>query len=287
MKQFKIMSQITNRKESTLDKYLNDISRIAMISPEEEFKLMLRIKQGDATAQNKLIESNLRFVVSVAKQYQYRGVTLPDLINDGNMGLIKAALRFDETRGFKFISYAVWWIRQSITESINENARSVRLPLNKITLIRKINGASLELQQTLERMPSPQEISEFLDIALTEIELCIKNDVKSKSLDMPMIEGESDTLYATIEHLESPNPESTMLRNSLIADIDTILTILSPREKNILILFFGLHGGYPNTIEDIAKLLKLTKERVRQLKIHALKKLKRSHNASELLDYLV
>lgn len=286
MRQLKITQQITNRKDTTLDKYLHDINSIPMITPEEEANLTTRVKQGDHAALNKLIEANLRFVVSVAKQYQHKGLTLPDLINEGNMGLIKAALRFDETRGFKFISYAVWWVRQSITQSITENSRIVRLPLNKISLIGKINKATMELQQILERKPASHEISEFLNVSLDEIETCIKNSDKSLSLDTPFIDGEPETLYATIQCHNSPNPEGNMLQASLVSDIERALNILSYREKQIIILFFGLQDGMPQTLEEIASMLDLTRERVRQIKLHALTRLQLSNKTAGLIKYL-
>lgn len=286
MRQLKISQQITNRQETSLDKYLQDINAISLITPEEEAELTYKVKQGDKEALNKLIESNLRFVVSVAKQYQHKGLTLPDLINEGNMGLIKAAMRFDETRGFKFISYAVWWIRQSITQSITENSRIVRLPLNKISLIGKINKTTLLLQQTLERHPSSQEIAEHLDISRAEIETCIRNSERNLSLDTPFIDGEPDTLYATIECSNSPNPESSMLQASLVLDIDRVLSILSVREKQILTLFFGLNNSSPSNLDEIANLMEITRERVRQIKEHALYRLKASNISMDLIKYL-
>lgn len=286
MRQLKISQQITNRSEASLDKYLQDIQKIPMISPDIEAELTLKIKQGDQKALTTLIESNLRFVVSVAKQYQHKGLSLPDLINEGNLGLMKAALRFDETRGFKFISYAVWWIRQAIAQAITENSRIVRLPLNKISLIGKIKRASLQLQQELERLPSNEEISELLDISEVEIETCIKNSERNLSLDMPFIDGEADTLYATIPSKDSLNPEGNLLTASLITDINRVLSILSNREKEVIIHLFGLQNNAPKNMNEIGDLFGLTRERVRQIKMHAISRLQKSNISLDLLKYL-
>ncbi len=286
MRQLKISQQITNRSDTSIDKYLQDINKIAMISPDIEAELTLKIKQGDQKALTTLIESNLRFVVSVAKQYQHKGLSLPDLINEGNLGLIKAALRFDETRGFKFISYAVWWIRQAIAQAITEKSRIVRLPLNKISVIGKIKRASLQLQQELERTPSIAEISELLNIPEVEIEICIKNSDRNLSLDMPFVDGEADTLYAIIPSKDAPNPESNLLTASLVTDIDRILRILSTREKEVIVHLYGLQNTPAKNMDEIGVLLDLSRERVRQIKSHAIARLKDSNFSSDLLQYL-
>ncbi|GLB52478.1 RNA polymerase sigma factor RpoD [Neptunitalea chrysea] len=286
MRQLTITRQITNRKDHCLDKYLQDINRIPMISAETEAELTQKIKQGDQKALNLLIESNLRFVVSVAKQYQHKGLTLSDLINEGNLGLMKAAMRFDETRGFKFISYAVWWIRQGIAQAITDNSRIVRLPLNKISIIGKINRASLKLQQQLQRKPSVEELAQFLNISEKEIENCLQNSERNLSLDMPFNDGEPSTLYTTIACKDSPNPEGNMLKASLTIDINRILKILSDREKQVIVLLFGLQHTAPQNLEEIGETLQLTRERVRQIKVRAISKLQGSNISLDLIKYL-
>ena len=288
MRQLKISRQITNRKDTTLDKYLQDISKIPLLSNEEEVVLSEKIQSGDPYALKNLVNANLRFVVSVAKQYQYQGLPLPDLINEGNLGLIKSAERFDPTRGFKFISYAVWWIRQSMMQAINENSRMVRLPLNKIGVISKIKQATAFLEQTLERKPSPEEISEFIQVSLSEIEICIENSGINLSLDAPLKDDEQhrDSLYAVVEYTDSPRPDANLLNVSLRSDIANLLNVLSPREKQVMILFYGLQGTAPERLEDIALSMDLTRERVRQIKSNALSRLKTSHISDSLLKYL-
>ncbi|MGS2760996.1 sigma-70 family RNA polymerase sigma factor [Sinomicrobium sp. M5D2P9] len=288
MRQLKISRQITNRKDSTLDKYLQDIGKIALITSEQEVELAIKVRQGDQQALNTLVRSNLRFVVSVAKQYQFQGLPLSDLINEGNLGLIKAAMRFDETRGFKFISYAVWWIRQGMIQAINENARIVRLPLNKIGVIGKINQATVFLEQAFERKPSSEEISEFLEISVSEIETCLENSGRSLSLDSPFDEGENDSgnLYAVIISPDSPDPDGGLMDASLRSDIGNLLKTLSAREREVMVQFYGLQGKAPERLEEIGNRMNLTRERVRQIKNHAIRQLKASDISMSLLKYL-
>ncbi|MGS2739852.1 sigma-70 family RNA polymerase sigma factor [Sinomicrobium sp. M5D2P17] len=288
MRQLKISRQITNRKDSTLDKYLQDIGKIALITSEQEVELAVKVRQGDQQALNTLVRSNLRFVVSVAKQYQFQGLPLSDLINEGNLGLIKAAMRFDETRGFKFISYAVWWIRQAMIQAINENSRIVRLPLNKIGVIGKINQATLFLEQAFERKPSPEEISEFLEISISEIETCLENSGRNLSLDSPFDEGENESgnLYAVIKSSDSPDPDGGLMDASLRSDIGNLLKTLSAREREVMVQFYGLQGKAPERLEDIGNRMNLTRERVRQIKNHAIRQLKASDISTSLLKYL-
>ncbi len=288
MRQLKISRQITNRKDSTLDKYLQDIGKIALITSEQEVELAVKVRQGDQQALNTLVRSNLRFVVSVAKQYQFQGLPLSDLINEGNLGLIKAAMRFDETRGFKFISYAVWWIRQAMIQAINENSRIVRLPLNKIGVIGKINQATTFLEQAFERKPSSEEISEFLEISVSEIETCLENSGRNVSLDSPFDEGENDNgnLYAVIKSSDSPDPDGDLMDASLRSDIGNLLKTLSAREREVMIQFYGLEGKAPERLENIGSRMNLTRERVRQIKNHAIRQLKASDISTSLLKYL-
>ncbi|RAV30958.1 sigma-70 family RNA polymerase sigma factor [Sinomicrobium soli] len=288
MRQLKIPRQITNRKGTTLDKYLLDISKIALITSDEEIELAEKIRLGDQDALKTMVNANLRFVVSVAKQYQYQGLPLSDLINEGNLGLIKAAGRFDPTRGFKFISYAVWWIRQAIIQAVSENSRMVRLPLNKIGMIGKINQAVIFLEQTFERKPSPEEISDFLEVSLSEIETCLLNSRRNLSLDSPLKndEDQGNSLYTVIEAVDSPVPDDNLLNMSLRTDIANLLNVLSVREKEIMIKFYGLQGNSPKRLEDIATSMDLTRERVRQIKGNALQQLKASRISSSLLKYL-
>jgi RNA polymerase primary sigma factor len=290
MRQLKITKQVTNRETISLDKYLQEISREEMITPEQEVELATRIKQGDQAALNKLTRANLRFVVSVSKQYQNQGLTLPDLINEGNLGLIKAAERFDETRGFKFISYAVWWIRQSILQALAEQARIVRLPLNKIGSINKVNRAFSELEQRFEREPSYDEVAEDLDMSVDEVEASLMNSSRSVSMDAPFGEdGDSGTLYDVLSlDKEGNSPDAQLMSQSLKNEIENALASLTPREADVLRLYFGIGGDGRNTLtlEEIGMKFDLTRERVRQIKEKAIRRLKHSTRSAKLLKYL-
>jgi RNA polymerase primary sigma factor len=288
MRQLKITKQITNRETASLDKYLQEIGKEGLITAEEEVDLARRIKEGDEVALNKMVKANLRFVVSVSKQYQNQGLSLPDLINEGNLGLIKAARRFDETRGFKFISYAVWWIRQSILQALADQARIVRLPLNKIGNINKINRKFAELEQIFEREPSADEISSDLDISQSEVEKNMKNSIRHLSLDAPLpgMEDEDRSLYDVMGSEESPDPSEGLIRESLRSEIQRSLSILSPREKDILNCYFGLSGKHAMTLEEIGEQFDLTRERVRQLKEKGLRRLKQTSRSNILRSFL-
>ncbi len=286
MRQLKIVKQVTNRETPSLDKYLHEISQVELISAEEEVELASRIKRGDAQALDRLIKSNLRFVVSVSKQYQNQGLGLPDLINEGNLGLIKAAQRFDETRGFKFISYAVWWIRQSILQALAEQARIVRLPLNKIGYINKINKAFAELEQKFEREPSALEIAKNLELAPEDIKDALRNSGRHVSMDAPLIPGEEGDLYDVILTSDSPSPDKGLIIESLRKEIERVLSTLTNREANIVRLYFGLNGKHPLTLEEIGETFSLTRERVRQIKEKAIKRLKYTTRCKILKSYL-
>jgi RNA polymerase primary sigma factor len=289
MRQLKITKQVTNRETASLDKYLQEIGREDMISPDEEVALALKIKQGDQAALDRLTKANLRFVISVAKQYQNQGLTLPDLINEGNVGLIKAAQRFDETRGFKFISYAVWWIRQSILQALAEQARIVRLPLNKIGTINKINRAYSELEQKFERPPSADELAEFLNVSVEDIKQSLSNTGRHMSMDAPLSEGDesSSSMYDVLPNEDNTNnPESELVRDSLRKDIERSLSTLTLREGEVVRLFYGLNGKYPLTLEEIGEQFDLTRERVRQIKEKAIRRLKHTSRSRMLKSYL-
>lgn len=290
MRQLKITKQVTNRETVSLDKYLQEISREDMVTPEQEVELATRIKKGDQAALDKLTRANLRFVVSVSKQYQNQGLTLPDLINEGNLGLIKAAERFDETRGFKFISYAVWWIRQSILQALAEQARIVRLPLNKIGSINKVNRTFSELEQKYEREPSYEEIAEDLDMTVDEVEASMMNSARSLSMDAPFGEdGDSGTLYDVLSvDKEGSSPDAQLMSQSLKNEIENALSSLTPREADVLRLYFGIGGDGRNTLtlEEIGMKFDLTRERVRQIKEKAIRRLKHSTRSAKLLKYL-
>ena len=276
MRHLRIAKQITNRDDASLEIYLYEIGKTELISIDEEIVLARKIKLGDQKALKKLIQSNLRFVVSVAKQYQNQGLTLPDLINDGNLGLIKAAERYDETRGFKFISYAVWWIRQSILQAIAEQSRIVRLPLNKIGSLTKINKAFTKLEQDYQREPTPEEIADMLKLQIKIVKEALEVSNFHVSTDAPIQESEDNenTLYSTLINEESPSPDLSLINNSLKIEIERALSTLSEREAEVLRYYFGLIGEHPLSIDEIAVLLQLTRERVRQLKEKALKNLK-------------
>jgi RNA polymerase primary sigma factor len=285
MRQLKITKQVTNRETASLDKYLQEIGRVELISAEEEVELAQRIKQGDQKALEKLTKANLRFVVSVSKQYQNQGLSLPDLINEGNLGLIKAAQRFDETRGFKFISYAVWWIRQSILQALAEQSRIVRLPLNKIGSINKINKAYAQLEQEHERAPNHEEIAEMLDIPENEVKESLKNSGRHVSMDAPLIQDEETTMYDVIRN-EGPTPETGLIYESLRKEINRAIATLTPREADVVKLYFGLDGHHPMTLEEIGEKFDLTRERVRQIKEKAIRRLKHTSRSKILKTYL-
>ena len=286
MRQLKITKQVTNRETASLDKYLQEIGKVDLITADEEVELAQRIKAGDQIALEKLTKANLRFVVSVAKQYQNQGLTLPDLINEGNLGLIKAAQRFDETRGFKFISYAVWWIRQSILQALAEQSRIVRLPLNKIGSINKINKTFAFLEQAHERQPSAEEIAKELDMTVEDVKQSLKNSGRHVSMDAPLIDGEDPNLYDVLRSGESPNPDRELLHESLRTEIERALETLTPREADVIRLYFGLAGQHSMTLEEIGETFDLTRERVRQIKEKAIRRLKHTSRSKILKTYL-
>ena len=286
MRQLKITKQVTNRETASLDKYLQEIGKVDLITADEEVELAQKIKAGDQRALEKLTKANLRFVVSVAKQYQNQGLTLPDLINEGNLGLIKAAQRFDETRGFKFISYAVWWIRQSILQALAEQSRIVRLPLNKIGSINKINKMYALLEQSQERAPSAEEIAKELDMTVNDVKESMKNSGRHLSMDAPLVEGEDSNLYDVLRSGESPNPDRELIHESLQTEIERALETLTPREADVVRLYFGLGDQHPMTLEEIGETFDLTRERVRQKKKKAIRRLKHTSRSKILKTYL-
>lgn len=288
MRQLKITKQVTNRETASLDKYLLEISRVDLITAEEEVELSRRIKMGDQKALDRLTRANLRFVVSVAKQYQNQGLTLPDLINEGNVGLIKAAQRFDETRGFKFISYAVWWIRQSILQALAEQARIVRLPLNKIGSISKINRAYSQLEQRFERPPSADELAMELEITVSEVKQALSSSGRHVSMDAPLKEGDesSSSMYDVLENDSLPSPEKELLQESLKNEINRSLSTLTPREADVLKLFYGLDGERQMSLDEIGLRFDLTRERVRQIKEKAVRRLRHTSRSKMLKAYL-
>ena len=287
MRQLKITKSITNRESQSLEKYLQEIGKVELITPEEEVRLATRIRQGDQKALDRLTKANLRFVVSVAKQYQNQGLSLPDLINEGNLGLIKAAQRFDETRGFKFISYAVWWIRQSILQALAEQSRIVRLPLNKVGLTNRIQKAFSTLEQQFEREPSAEELAEMLDMDLEEVSATLGISARHVSMDTPLSEGEDNTL---LDVLENPNAEKTDgdldHRESLKTEIDRSLKTLTERQKEVICFFFGIGVDHPMSLEDIGEKFNLTRERVRQIKEKAIRRLRHTSRSKALKPYL-
>ena len=287
MRQLKITKSITNRESQSLEKYLQEIGKVELITPEEEVKLATLIKQGDQRALDRLTKANLRFVVSVAKQYQNQGLSLPDLINEGNLGLIKAAQRFDETRGFKFISYAVWWIRQSILQALAEQSRIVRLPLNKVGLTNRIQKAFSQLEQQYEREPSAEELAEILEMDLEEVSATLGISNRHVSMDTPLAEGEENTL---LDVLENPNAEKTDEeldhKESLKTEIDRSLKTLTDRQKEVICYFFGIGVDHPMSLEDIGEKFNLTRERVRQIKDKAITKLRATNRCKLLRTYL-
>jgi len=287
MRQLKISKSITNRESQSLEKYLQEIGKVELISPEEEVKLAVKIKQGDERALERLTKANLRFVVSVAKQYQNQGLTLADLINEGNVGLIKAARRFDETRGFKFISYAVWWIRQSILQALAEQARIVRLPLNKVGLTNRISKAYSQLEQEYEREPTADEIAYLLDVGADEVTASLSGSSRHVSMDQPFSEGEDGSL---IDVMANPNAESTdkqmAFYDSLSLEINRSLSTLTERQKEVVRYFFGIGVDHALSLEDIGERYNLTRERVRQIKDKAITKLRSVSRCKLLKPYL-
>ena len=286
MRQLKITKQVTNRETASLDKYLQEIGKVDLISADEEVILAQKIKAGDEIALEKLTKANLRFVVSVAKQYQNQGLSLPDLINEGNLGLIKAAKRFDETRGFKFISYAVWWIRQSILQALAEQSRIVRLPLNKIGSINKINKTYASLEQKYEREPSADEIANVLEISSNDVRESQRNSGRHISMDAPLVDGEDSNLYDVIMSGESPNPDDSLINDSLRTEIERSLQTLTEREADVIRLYFGLSSKHAMTLEEIGEKFDLTRERVRQIKEKGIRRLKHTTRSKILKTYL-
>ncbi len=287
MRQLKITKSITNRESQSLEKYLQEIGKVDLLTPEEEVDLAKRIKEGDKESLEKLTKANLRFVVSVAKQYQNQGLSLSDLINEGNLGLIKAAQRFDETRGFKFISYAVWWIRQSILQALAEQSRIVRLPLNKVGSLNKINRAFASLEQEFEREPTTEEIANLLEISVEEIETTLSVASRHVSMDAPFVDGEDNSLLDVLENSNTPDTDVHLeYSESLGREIERSLGTLTPRQKSVLKLYFGIGLEHPVSLEDIGDMFDLTRERVRQIKDKAIAKLRDNSRSKLLMHYL-
>lgn len=286
MRQLKITKSITNRESASLDKYLQEIGREDLITAEEEVELARLIKDGDQRSLEKLVRANLRFVVSVAKQYQNQGLSLPDLINEGNLGLIKAAQRFDETRGFKFISYAVWWIRQSILQALAEQSRIVRLPLNQVGSLNKINKAFSKLEQEFEREPSAEELAEALDLPEDKVADTIKVSGRHVSVDAPFVQGEDNTLLDVLVNSDSPRADTELLSESLQREIERSLSTLTERERDVIRLFFGIGMNHGLTLEEIGAKFDLTRERVRQIKEKAIRRLRHTSRSKLLKAYL-
>ncbi|QTD38905.1 RNA polymerase sigma factor RpoD/SigA [Polaribacter batillariae] len=286
MRQLKIVKQVTNRDAKSLEKYFQEISKIGLITADEEVELALKIKKGDEKALNTLVSANLRFVVSVAKQYQGQGLKLSDLINEGNLGLVKAAKRFDETRGFKFISYAVWWIRQSIMSALAEQSRIVRLPLNKIGSISKIKKIYARLEQDEQRMPTHKEIAKQLDMTETEVAQSLRNSRRHVSMDAPFKEGEDANLYNVLQYDESPKPDKNLMNQSLSIEIDRALDTLSLKEAKVIKMFYGIGNETASSLSEIGEKFDLSRERVRQVKQRALNRLKSKSKGHMLRTYL-
>jgi RNA polymerase primary sigma factor len=282
----KITKQFTNRESQSLDKYLQEIGKVDLLTPYEEVELAIRIKKNDAAALEKLVNANLRFVVSVAKQYQNQGLSLGDLINEGNLGLIKAARRFDETRGFKFISYAVWWIRQSILQALAEQSRIVRLPLNRVGALNKIGKAYSSLEQEYEREPSTNELAQELDMDISEVSDTLKISGRAISMDAPFIQGDENRLIDILENEEQPSPDYTLMSESLRREIERALSTLSEREAEVIKLYFGLNKEHSLTLEEIGEKFNLTRERVRQIKEKAIRRLRHASRSKNLRTYL-
>ena len=286
MRQLKISKQITNRESQSLDKYLQEIGKVDLLTPDEEVELAKRIREGDQMALEKLTKANLRFVVSVAKQYQNQGLSLGDLINEGNLGLIKAAQRFDETRGFKFISYAVWWIRQSILQALAEQSRIVRLPLNRVGSLNKISKTFSELEQKYEREPSPDELAECLDVSTSEIVDTMKISGRHVSMDAPFVQGEENSLLDVLENDSEETPDAELMNDSLRREVQRALSTLTQREADVISLYFGLNGEHSMTLEEIGEKFNLTRERVRQIKEKAIRRLRHTSRSKALKPYL-
>lgn len=286
MRQLKITKQVTNRETLSLDKYLQEIGRVSLLTADQEVELARRIKKGDQRALNDLVKANLRFVVSVSKQYQNQGLSLSDLINEGNVGLLKAAKRFDETKGFKFISYAVWWIRQSILQALAEQARIVRLPLNKIGAVNKVNNAAARLEQRFEREPTTYEIAKDLSIAPADVKEAIKHTGRHVSMDSPINDEDDSNFYEIMMSEDSPKPDKNLIRESLQKEIERTLSVLTQREADIIRSYYGLGGKSTQTLEEIGEAFTLTRERVRQIKEKAIKRLRISPRNKILKNYL-
>jgi RNA polymerase primary sigma factor len=285
MRQLKITQSITNRESQSLEKYLHEIGKVDLISADEEVILARKIREGDQAALERLTKTNLRFVVSVAKQYQSQGLTLGDLINEGNLGLIKAAKRFDETKGFKFISYAVWWIRQSILAAVAEQSRIVRLPLNQIGSLSKLHKSASDLEQQLERQPTPEELADVLGISVDKVADSLSNSGRQISMDAPFIAGEENTLLDVLQSTDA-STDSDLMADSLSQEIKRSLGILAERDREVLALFFGLGGNSAHSLEEIGEKFNLTRERVRQIKDKALMRLRNNSKANLLQSYL-
>lgn len=286
MRQLKISKQITNRESQSLDKYLQEIGKVDLLTSDEEVELAKRIKEGDQIALEKLTKANLRFVVSVAKQYQNQGLSLGDLINEGNLGLIKAAQRFDETRGFKFISYAVWWIRQSILQALAEQSRIVRLPLNRVGSLNKISKTFSELEQKYEREPSPEELADVLDVTTAEVVDTLKISGRHISMDAPFVQGEENSLLDVLENDSQETPDSGLMNDSLRREVQRALSTLTHREGDVITLYFGLNGSAALNLEEIGEKFNLTRERVRQIKEKAIRRLRHTSRSKALKPYL-
>ncbi|MDX2195233.1 MAG: sigma-70 family RNA polymerase sigma factor [Cytophagales bacterium] len=286
MRQLKISKQITNRESQSLDKYLQEIGKVDLLTPDEEVELAKRIREGDQAALEKLTKANLRFVVSVAKQYQNQGLSLGDLINEGNLGLIKAAQRFDETRGFKFISYAVWWIRQSILQALAEQSRIVRLPLNRVGSLNKISKTFSELEQKYEREPSPDELAEVLDVSTSEVVDTLKISGRHVSMDAPFVQGEENSLLDVLASDDNETPDQGLVNESLRKEVQRALHTLTQREADVVTLYFGLNGEHAMTLEEIGEKFNLTRERVRQIKEKAIRRLRHTSRSKALKPYL-
>lgn len=282
----KLYKQITNREAASLDKYLSEIAKEPLLTPEDEIELAIKIRNGDTSALERLVKSNLRFVVSVAKQYQNQGLSLGDLINEGNVGLMKAARRFDETRGFKFISYAVWWIRQSILQALAEQSRIVRLPLNRLGALNRIGRTYSQLEQEFEREPSPEELANALEMDIDELSDVMKMTGKPMSMDAPFSQNDENSLHDVLINDDLPSPDEELMTESLKEEIKRALTILNEREKEVIKLYFGIDTDQPLTLEEIAEKFNLTRERVRQIKEKAIRKLRHNTRSKNLKSYL-
>jgi RNA polymerase primary sigma factor len=286
MRQLKILKQITNRETQSLDKYLQEIGKIDLITADEEVTLTQRIKEGDQSALDKMVKANLRFVVSVANQYQNNGLTLGDLINEGNVGLVKAAMRFDETRGFKFISYAVWWIRQSILQALAEQSRVVRLPLNRVGLLNKLNRTFASLEQKFQRDPSAEELAEVMEVAPEEVRETTQMGTRQVSINAPFVQGEENGLLDVLEDDSEKAPDSTLINSSLRRDVQRSLSTLTQRESDVISFYYGLNGQHAMTLEEIGIKYNLTRERVRQIKEKGIRRLRHTSRSNVLKNYL-